>query len=155
VPHLFLGAARVRARRSARRLDTEHAALAVSRRRLGSAAVRTREDLEQVAVGVAEVQAAASVVTIDLAAPRAARVGPIFDAALADASEDRVEVVLIDQKGIVLRRDLTVAVVEVERYAILELDDQERTEARGARPPENLGEEGRRLFLVTAPDDRV
>ena len=58
----------------------------------------------------------------------ARRVGPVLEPALADAAEDGVEVVFADQERIVLRGDLAVGLVEVERDAVVELDDEERPE---------------------------
>jgi hypothetical protein len=50
-----------------------------------------------VAVGVREVDAAPAEVMVDLARPRARGVGPDLEAALADAPEDRVELVVADE----------------------------------------------------------
>ena len=66
------------------------------------------------AVGVAEVDPAAPVVVIDLAAPALARVGPVVQLSRSDPAEDRVEVVLADQERVVLGRDLGVGLVIVE-----------------------------------------
>src|SRR5262249_31292033 len=65
-------------------------------------AVGARDHLEQVAVGVLEVDAAAAVVAVDLAGAALHRVGPVLEAALADAAVDVVEVALADQERVVL-----------------------------------------------------
>jgi hypothetical protein len=106
-------------------------------------------------VGILEVAPAAAVAPVDLAAMRAAGVGPEVEAALADAIEDRVELRLADEEGIVLWCDLVVGRVEVERDVVVDADDVEGTETRGRRPAEDLGEERGRARLVAAPDDRV
>src|SRR5205085_5101837 len=92
---------------------------------------------------------------VDLSAPRLARVGPEVEAALADATEDRVELALADEERVVLRRDLVVGRMEVERHVVVDADDVEGPEARGRRPAEDFGEERRRASLVATPDDRV
>jgi hypothetical protein len=108
-----------------------------------------------VAVGVFEVHAAAPVSAVDLSRPAPVRVGPVLEASIADASEDLVEVALADQEGVVLGRNLAIDLVEVERDAVVDLDDEERPEARGRRAAEDLGEELCRTLLVAAPDDRM
>src|SRR6185369_2005978 len=104
---------------------------------------------------VREVDAAAPVIAVDLAGPRPTGVGPMLEPALADAAEDLVEVIVADQEGIVLRGDFTIALVKVERDAVVDLDHEEGTEASGPRPPQHLGEKGRRSPFVAAPDDGV
>jgi hypothetical protein len=75
---------------------------------LATTAVGTGDDLEEVAVGILEVHAAATVVVVDLAGLCLARVGPVFQPPLTDAPEDVVEVVLADQEGVMLGGDLAV-----------------------------------------------
>src|SRR5262245_53471006 len=103
-----------------------------------TSAVRPRDDLEIVAVEVVPVQAAAAVVTIDLECLLMPRVGPIRQAALTDAREDRVELLLAHQEGIVLDRHRLVAVLEIERHAVVERDLPERTEAHRSLAIEDL-----------------
>src|SRR4029453_14602433 len=83
------------------------------------------------------------------------RVGPVLDPPLADAAVHVVEIVLTDQEGVVRGCDLAVRVVEIERHAVVEVDDVERSPGLRFGPAEHLGEERRRLLLVAAPDDRV
>src|SRR6185369_12961726 len=59
---------------------------------LRAAAVRARDHLEQVAVGVGEVHAAPAVVVVDLPGVRAAGIGPVRDMALEGAAMDLLEV---------------------------------------------------------------
>ena len=75
--------------------------------------VRAGDDLQEVAVGVLEVHPAATVVVVDLTPVCEPRIGPVILVASLDAAKDLVELVLGDQKGVVLRKDLTVEVVEV------------------------------------------
>src|SRR5437899_1366458 len=122
---------------------------------LPTGAVRSSDDLEDVTVGVPEVHATTTVVAVDLPRPAESRVGPVVEPALRDPAEDLVELVFTDEERVVLRRDLAVDVVKVERHAVARLDDAERPERRRLRQPEDLGEERRRPLLVPAPDDGV
>ena len=61
--------------------------------KLSAAAVRAGDDLEEVTVGIFEVNAAAAVIAVDFASAVLAGVGPVLQASLADAAEDRVEIV--------------------------------------------------------------
>src|SRR5262249_22686306 len=92
-----------------------------------AAAVRASDHLEEVAVRILEVHAAAAVVAIDLAGPALHRVGPVLEAALSDAAVHVVEVVFADQERVVLVCDLAVRVVEVERHVVVDVDDVERS----------------------------
>jgi hypothetical protein len=64
------------------------------------------EDLHQVAIGVAEVGAPAALAAVDLAGPRAGRVGEERDARVLDTSERDVEFLLADQERVVVRVEL-------------------------------------------------
>ena len=72
-----------------------------------------------------------------------------------DARQHCVELLLADEEGVVLWRDRAVLLHEVERDAVVEVDDHEVHERPRLRPAENVGEEGRRPHLVAAPDDYV
>src|SRR5215475_1955528 len=118
-----------------------------------AAPVGACENLQQVTVGVFEVHAATPVASVDLSGSGPARIGPVCAPLLADAAEDPVEVVFAYQEGVMLGGNLAFPLVEIERDAVVGLDDEEGPEAHGRRQAENLGEEGRRSPLVTAPDD--
>src|SRR5262245_2945002 len=75
-------------------------------RRRAAAAVWTRDDLQQVAVRVIEVESAPIVPGVDLVAIFAAGICPIGKTPLTNPLEDLVELAFAHQKGIVLRRDL-------------------------------------------------
>src|SRR5207253_10438304 len=79
-----------------------------------AAAVGAGDDLEEMTVGVAEVDPTAPVVVIDLARPHLAGVGPVVQPPLFDTAEDRVEVVLADEERVVLGHDLGTGLVVVE-----------------------------------------
>src|SRR5262245_52952990 len=111
-------------------------------------AVRASQKLEQVAVGILEVHAAPAVIVVDLAAPGLAGVGPVVELSGADAAEDVVEVVLGDQEGVVLRGDVVVALVEIERDVVVDLDHEEGAEGGGRGPAEDIRQEGRRSLPV-------
>src|SRR5262249_5194386 len=68
---------------------------------LRAAAVRAREDLEQMAVWILEVHAAPAIAPVDLAGAALAGVGPVLEPPLANPAEDLVEIVLADQEGVV------------------------------------------------------
>jgi len=84
------------------------------------------------AVGILEIYPAAAVVPVDFTSTVLARVGPILEPSTTDAGEDLVEVVFAYEKGIVLRGNLAVVFVEVERDTVVELDDEHRSEPGGA-----------------------
>src|SRR3546814_9110408 len=94
-------------------------------------------------------------IAVDLLRLLLAGIGPVVQAARSDAGKDRIELLVADQKGVVLQRDLPIALVEVERGAIVELDHQEGPEADRRRPVQDLGQKAGRLLLVAAPDDGV
>src|SRR5262249_9134623 len=126
---------------------------ATSRLNLPAAAVRKGDDFEQMAIGVLEVHSAAAIVVVDSAGPLLPGVGPVLESSLAQTGEDSVEIVFRYQKGIVLRGNLAVGVVEVEGDAVGELDDEEWSESGWLGQAQDLGEERRRPALVAAPDN--
>jgi hypothetical protein len=65
-----------------------------------TAAVWPRDDLQEMATGVPEINAAPAVVMVDLARLGACGIGPVGQAAIPDAAEDRVELLLADQERI-------------------------------------------------------
>src|SRR5581483_6807552 len=76
------------------------------------------DDLEQVAAGVVEVDAAAAVEAVDLAAALAPVVGVEGGARFLEPRERRVELGLAHQEGAVVRPEIVV-LAEVERDAVL------------------------------------
>jgi hypothetical protein len=66
---------------------------------LAATAVGPGDHLKVVAVGIAEVNAPPAVIVVDLARPAAARIRPVVEAPILDASEDSVEVRLTDQEA--------------------------------------------------------
>jgi hypothetical protein len=79
-----------------------------------TAAVRTGDDLQQVAVGVVEVDPAPPVPGVDLIAFVAVGISPVGEVPVTNPCEDLVEFVLIYQEGVVLRSDLVLGVVIVQ-----------------------------------------
>jgi hypothetical protein len=104
-------------------------------------------------VGVVEIESAAAVVGVDLPWLGLGGIGPVVEAARRHAGEDRVELGIADEKGVVLQRRLSVLLVEVQRGAVVEHDHQEGPEADGRRPPQDFSQKVCRLLLVSAPDD--
>lgn len=87
-------------------------------RTLGScsgAAIRAREDFEQVPVGVQQVDAAAVVPVVDGVRLVPVRVGRIRQTACLDAAKDGIGFVLADEEGVVLRVHIAVGGHEIER----------------------------------------
>src|SRR5690349_2509587 len=122
---------------------------------LATAAVGAGDDLEQVAVGVLEVQAAAPVPVVDLAAPAPAGIRPVGQVPFADPAERGVKLLLADQEGVMLRGDLPAGLAEVQRDAVIGLHDEEVPEPGGGRQAEDPGQERGRPLLVAARDDGV
>ena len=59
----------------------------------------------------------------------------------ADATEDRRELVLADQEREVLRVEPLIGTDEVERHAVVDLDDMEWAPRYGRRQAEQIGQE--------------
>ena len=74
-----------------------------------------------------------------------------------DAAVDGVEVGLVDQEGVVLRRDLSAVgrLREVDADGVVEAHRQKRPEFLGRRQSEDLGEVGRRFLAVPGRHDGV
>ena len=53
------------------------------------------------------------------------------------------------------RRDAIAGLVIIQRYVVGEHDHEKRSESRRRGQAEELGQKGRRLRLVLAPDDRM
>ena len=83
--------------------------------------------------GSGKVHAAPTVVVVDPARRAAHGIRPVVDTAGDDATEDLVEVVLANQERVVLLNDLVVHLVEIERDAVVHLDDEERPVDRRRR----------------------
>src|SRR5664280_1750855 len=106
-------------------------------------AVGAGDDLQEVSFRVLEVHTMATVVVVDLTFGLEVRISPVVLSASLDAGEDLVEVVFGDQERIVLRKDLTVGIVEVvvvEGNAVAHLDNHERPPGLGVLKSENPGE---------------
>ena len=81
---------------------------------LTAAAVRPGDDLEQVAIGVFEVQASATVTVADGPALGLARICPVRQLLFADATKDGVELFLADEKRVMLGRDIPACLREIQ-----------------------------------------
>ena len=115
------------------------------------------DDLQQEAVGVVEVDAAADVPVVDAVRFAARRVGPARQARFTDAADDLVELGFAHQERVVLRFDLCIAAaVDVVERGLADLNDHRGTEQDGRlRQTEDLGQEARRTPLVARVDDGV
>src|SRR6266699_755726 len=81
---------------------------------LAAAAVGAGEELEQVAVGVLEVHAAATVPAVDRAALGPPRIGPVRQVLFADPAEGGVELLLPHQERVVLGGYLVAGLREIQ-----------------------------------------
>src|SRR4029450_7804821 len=69
--------------------------------------------------------------------------------------EDVVEVGLINKECVVLGVSWTMVVGKVQRHVIVDLDHEEGSARRGGGQTQNVGQERRRLALVSRSDNRV
>src|SRR5262249_19677409 len=106
---------------------------------LAAAAVRPREKFEEVTVGIFEVHAAAAVPVIDHARPGPAWISPVLQALALDPVKGSVEVVLTNQEGVVLRRDRTRSLREIQRDVVVGLDHEEMREPGWRRQAQDPG----------------
>ena len=113
------------------------------------------DDLEEMAIGVGEIYTSPTVVAVDLSAAVPPWVSPVLQPPFANAAENLIEFVFLDEKGVVLRGDRLVDFVEVERGTIAEFDDEKWPKARGRREAKYFREECGGMLLVAAPDDDV
>jgi hypothetical protein len=122
---------------------------------LAAAAVGPGEYLEHVTVWVFEVHAAAAVPVVDHAWLGPARIGPVLQALAPDPAKGSVKIFLTNQEGVVLRRDRSFSLREVQRDIVVGFDDEKVREPGWCRQAEYPRQEARRLLLVTARDDGV
>jgi len=111
--------------------------------RVRTAAVRPGKNLQQVPVGVFEVQAAAAIAAVDRPLLALARVCPVRQAVVADTAKSCVELFLSHQEGVVLGGDLPAGLGEIQRDAVVGLDDEEMCEAGSWWQAKDPGEERR------------
>src|SRR3954454_4171426 len=107
------------------------------------------------AAGLLEVDSAPAIIAVDLAGAMLGGVGPVLEAAAAHARKDLIEVFFANEEGVVLNTDLAILLIKIQRYAVVELDDEKRPERLCCRQPQKLREKSGRLPLVAAPDDGV
>ena len=97
-------------------------------------AIRLGDQLEQMAVGVLEIDAAAAEMTVDAAGLLFCGIGPDLTRALADACERAVELFLADEKREVLQCDrLGLGRQVIDRDVVGEIDDEKPHEATRRR----------------------
>src|SRR4051794_7019360 len=97
----------------------------------GARAVGAGEELEEVAVGVLEVDAPPAVLVVDLAQAAAHRIGPVVEVEVLDAAEALVELLLGHEEGVVLAGEVAGRVCVVEVHAVAEVDLPEVAVAAG------------------------
>src|SRR4029078_12182355 len=104
-------------------------------------------------IRVFKVSSAPSVIGIDLVRPMVMRVCPERKPAPPNAPENFVKLHLAHQKGVMLRRNFAVSVVEVQSDLIIHLHRQERSKGSWSRKPENFNKKSCGLALVARVDD--
>src|SRR5947207_1082835 len=92
-----------------------------------AASIRARDDFQEMAVRILEIDAAPAVVMVDLSGFGAGGIGPIGETLLLNAAKRLVELCLGDQEGKMTRRDFALLVHEVEIDAVARRDDDERS----------------------------
>src|SRR5262245_23154867 len=90
-----------------------------------AAAVGPRDDFQQVAARVLEIDAPPAVVTVDLPCLGPRRIGPMGEAPFLHAAEDLVELRFAHEESVVLRPDLPLLVHEIDVDAVCRGDDLE------------------------------
>src|SRR5207244_1510917 len=111
-------------------------------------------ELEQVAVGVLEVDAAAAIEVVDRVRLGQGGVGPDVDSAVGEARQRGVEVAIGDEEGVVLRREV-VLVVHVVEGDSANLYGDERAALVADGKVGDAAEEGGAGLLVAGVDDGV
>src|SRR5215510_9729270 len=120
---------------------------------LRAAAIRSGHNLEVMTARIFKVSAAPSVIGIDLVRPMVMRVRPEGKPALPDAAEYFVKLRIAYHKGVMLRRNFAVSVLEVKSDLIIHLHSKERSEGGWGREPENFNKKSRGRALVARVDD--
>src|SRR3546814_12476345 len=119
-----------------------------------AAAVRERDDLQQMTNRFVEIHATAIVPAIDLARSLAERIGPEGKSPLLDAAENVIELGFAYQKGEMPGRDGLVRLDEVERR-FDHLHDREVGPFPMGGEPDERRQEFRRTLLVPGMNDTV
>src|SRR5687767_14027776 len=103
--------------------------------RHATTAVRPRQNLEQVSIGIFEVDSSPVVPIIDLIGLRPGWVRPVAHSTLLDAAEDLIELRLAHEEGILLRRDLPLSLHEVESELVADTDECKGIDNNGRLEP--------------------
>src|SRR5271166_1211792 len=121
---------------------------------LGDRAVWARDQLEQVAVRVVEIDAAAAIEMIDLAGPLAPEIRVVCDTGGANPGESGVELGFADQEGVVLGAE-ALRVGKIEGDSVPRLDRHEVAPFGSRLQVQDVGEELGGSPFVLRRDDRV
>lgn len=119
-----------------------------------AAAIGARDDLEDVAVGIVEIDAAPIVPTVDLTGLLMKGIGPIIERACLNTGKNCVEVPLAHEEGKMARIDRLIGLDKVERCRA-DLYDGEMTQLFWRIQRQYFGQEGRCRRAVARADDRV
>ncbi|MHC2296501.1 hypothetical protein ACVJBD_000707 [Rhizobium mongolense] len=118
-----------------------------------AAAIRTRDDFEQVTVRIFEIETASTVMVIGFAWLSLARISPVTKVSLSNSIEYRVEFCVTDQEGVVLAYDLTFRIHIVEICIVVGRDHVERPPAPRRRQTQHIGQEICRGLTVSSRQD--
>ncbi len=104
---------------------------------------------------ILEVNAATTVVVVDLSRLVRHGIRPVLQFALSNTRECGIELFFGNQKRVVLRGECFRALHEVETHAIVSLHDEEMSERFGRREREDICEELRRRRRIRRVNDGV
>jgi hypothetical protein len=107
-------------------------------------AIGLRDDLEQMAVGIMEVQAAAAIKMVNLAGAGEVKIRVEFDARLLNPLERHVKLHVADEERVMPRSNFA-ALREIQRHAVARAHGQERAPFRSDLKSEDAREETRGL----------
>src|SRR5262245_26295566 len=116
-------------------------------------AIGSGHNLKIMTARIFKVSATSSAIGIDLVRPMVMRVCPERKPAPPDAPENFVKLHLAHQKGVMLRRNIAVGVVEVQSDLIIHLDSQERSEWSWNRKSEDFNKKSCGRALIARVDD--
>src|SRR4029077_20565262 len=113
-----------------------------------------RQHFEEMAVRVAEVEAAAAMAVVDLHVLGRARPAAIGETLAADAIKDPVELCLAHLEGVVMPLE-AVPIVEIDRQRLVDPHRGEVRDRAVVFEAKNPGKESGGFLLVAGGDDRV
>src|SRR5262249_24813587 len=120
-----------------------------------AAAIGPRDNLEQMTIWILEVDAASTVMVVNLACLGARGIAPIWEPLLSHPTKDLVDLRFANQKGIVLHRDVAILVHEIDAYAVAGGHHLKWPPLIGCGQAQHLRKKARRCFAIVRPYDGV